>query len=161
MKQEFFQEFLKKLSDSDFKEIYNCRGKHNQLGFAYQMFFVKINNYFPKQKPFELIDDILNLASFRLDIESHLIIEYQKHREHISRHQKQIKSYLRLKSFDDKENDQLCDFLFEASKQIEQTNILYLKANQYLRETSILKPSDDTIYRMKNVILNWKILIWL
>lgn len=147
MKQDFSKENLK-LTDSDLKEIYNCRGKHNKLGFAYQICFVKINNYFPKQRPLEIINEILNLISLKLDIEISLIFEYQKHREHIARHQKQIKAYLKLKSFGKKESDQLCEFLFETSKQIEQSSILYLKANSYLREERILKPSDDTINRI-------------
>ncbi|WP_410521416.1 DUF4158 domain-containing protein [Candidatus Tisiphia endosymbiont of Parasteatoda lunata] len=36
------------LQQDDLNKIQQCRGKHNKLGYAYQLIFVKLLNYFPK-----------------------------------------------------------------------------------------------------------------
>lgn len=80
-----------KLSREDFKKIRTYRGQHNRLGFAYQLVFVQVLNYFPKQKPLEIIEDILLFAALQLDIDKTHIAEYLKHQSHIARHQEHIR----------------------------------------------------------------------
>ena len=44
----------------DLAEVQGCRRAHNQLGFAYQVGFVRLLNRFPKQEPpFEVLDELL------------------------------------------------------------------------------------------------------
>ena len=44
------------LDTMDLEEVHRCRRAHNQLGFAYQVGFVRLLNRFPKQAPFEVLD---------------------------------------------------------------------------------------------------------
>ena len=59
---------LGRLQLDDFNRISQCRGKHNRLGYAYQLIFVKLLNNFPKIKPFEIIDEIIFRDNFLLFI---------------------------------------------------------------------------------------------
>ena len=88
-----------KLTVADIKQVNRCRGCQNILGFAYQLIFVKVLNYFPAQKPFEIIDEILTFAGLQVSIDLENIELYKKHREHIARHQDKIKEYIDLKKF--------------------------------------------------------------
>lgn len=53
-------------------------------------------NYFPKQKPFEIIDEILSFAAMQIRIDKNNISEYSKHRQHIARHQESVREYLQF-----------------------------------------------------------------
>ncbi|TSJ80939.1 MAG: DUF4158 domain-containing protein [Candidatus Cardinium sp.] len=88
------------LTSQDIKRVNQCRRNYNKLGFAYQVIFVKLANYFPKQKPFEIIPEVLNFASLQLNIDELEIISYKKRRETIAEHQEQIRIYLNLIRFD-------------------------------------------------------------
>ena len=137
-----------KLSREDFKKIRTYRGQHNRLGFAYQLVFVRVLNYFPKQKPLEIIEDILLFTALQLDTDKTHIAEYLKHQPHIARHQEHIRRYLSLKSFGIKASSDLSQFLFEEAQRIEATTLLTAKAYEFLKDRHILQPSYDTLQRL-------------
>ncbi len=105
-------------------------------------------NYCPKQKSFEIIADILSFSALQLDVDNKHIIEYLKHRQHIARHQEQIRCYLGLAAFDAKASTELCQFLFEEAQRIEQMTLLLSEAQQFLRTQKIIQPSEDTLQRL-------------
>ena len=59
-------------------EVQGCRRAHNQLGFAYQVGFVRLLNRFPKQEPFEVLDELLLFTGMQLGVDSTLIEEYRR-----------------------------------------------------------------------------------
>ena len=71
----------------DLAEVQGCRRAHNQLGFAYQVGFVRLLNRFPKQEPFEVLDELLLFTSVQLGVDSTLIEESRRRRQTISEHQ--------------------------------------------------------------------------
>jgi len=60
-------------SDKDLNEINQCRQHYTQLGFGYQLVFVKIFNQFPIQNPLEIVDEVVTFVSLQLSIENHHI----------------------------------------------------------------------------------------
>ena len=54
----------------DLAEVQGCRRAHNQLGFAYQVGFVRLLNRFPKQQPFEVLDELLLFTGMQLGVNS-------------------------------------------------------------------------------------------
>lgn len=136
------------LIPQDIKRVYECRRNYNKLGFAYQVIFVKLANYFPKQKPFEVIPEVLTFASLQLNIDECEVIFYKKRRETIAEHQEQIRTYLRLNRFDNQANKLLKKFLFIESCRLEQFGILLVRAEQFLKEHRFLQPASDTLKRI-------------
>ena len=52
------------LNGEDLKPNHHqCRRFHNQLGFAYQVAFVRLFNRFPKQQPFEILDELVSVSA--------------------------------------------------------------------------------------------------
>jgi hypothetical protein len=135
-------------SSDDLEEIAYCRGQHNKLGFAYQLIHARLLNYFPKQSPFEIIEEILLFVSMQLDIETNRIEEYKKYQQHIARHREYIRKYLRLTAFTEDASAQLCEFLFEEAQRLEHTSLLLLEAKQFLRTRLILQPGEDALLRL-------------
>lgn len=116
------------------------------MGFAYQLIYVRLLNYFPKQKPFEIVEEILSFSAMQTGIDKALIKTYSKHRQHISRHQDAIRHYLRLKSFS--VTDNFNNYLLQSAQRIDQITLLIFEAKQFLKTNNILYPSDDTIERL-------------
>jgi len=137
-----------RFSKADVQKIQTYRGKHNKLGFAYQLNYVRIFNCFPKQKPFEIVEEILNLSGLQLDIDILNIKEYIKHRQHIARHQEHIRIYLKLSIFDAEAHKKLVDYLFKKAQQIEQMALLMAEAKAFLRNQHILQPGEYTLERL-------------
>ncbi len=137
-----------KFSPEDLNKIKSYRGAHNRLGFGYQLIYVRVFNFFPKQKPLEIIGEALSFSALQLDVDEQQIHEYAKHRQHIARHQEHIRSYLGLAAFGIKASTKLCEFLFEEAQRIEQMTLLLAEAKRFLREQKILQPSDDTLQRL-------------
>ena len=79
----------------DLAEMQGCRRAHNQLGFAYQVGFVRLLNRFPKQEPFEVLDELPLFTGVQLGVDSTLIEEYRRRRQTISEHQQRITRYRR------------------------------------------------------------------
>jgi TnpA family transposase len=82
----------------------------------------------------------------QIGIDEKQISEYSKHRQHISRHQENIRKYLRLKSF--VISDEIVELLFKSAMQLDQVTLLLSEAKQFLKSNKILFPSDDTLERL-------------
>ena len=91
----------------DLAEVQGCRRAHNQLGFAYQVGFVRLLNHFPKQEPFEVLDELLLFTGMQLGVDSTLIEEYRRRRQTISEHQQRIARYRGLCHFGAEERRRL------------------------------------------------------
>src|SRR5208283_1491428 len=75
------------LTEEDPAQIGKCRRPHNRLGFAYQLAFVRLLNRFPRQQPFEVLDELVSFSAAQLGIEASLIDFYRKRQPTISEHQ--------------------------------------------------------------------------
>jgi hypothetical protein len=136
-----------KLSTTDIEKIHQYRGSHNRIGFAYQLLHVRLLNYFPQQKPFEIVNELLGFAALQIGIDQSCIQEYAKHRQHIARHQEHILSYLKKSVFDKQTSEKLNQYLFEEAQRIEQSTILLNKAKQFLKQLNILQPAETRLQR--------------
>lgn len=145
-----FEQFAKQgqITISDLDQIQQCRRDHNKLGFAYQLAFVRIFNRFPLQQPFEVLDELLSFISIQMNLPGKLIAAYMARQPTLSEHQEAIRQYLALRRPDKEELDLLGKFLFNEACRLEQINALLMKADQFLRENKILKPSEATIKRI-------------
>lgn len=139
---------LASFNTNDIEQINQCRYQHNRLGFGYQLAFVKLSNRFPTQNPFEIVDEVIVYTSIQLGIPSEAIDEYAKRRQTIDEHRERIRKYLSLHRFGESELQQVKQCIFEEACRLEHTNALFVKAEQFLKEKGILKPSDDTIKRL-------------
>lgn len=132
----------------DSSKINQCRGKHNKLGYAYQLIFVKLLNHFPKLVPFEVIDEITTYAALQLSIDSNEINRYQNNIAKISAHRKGITAYLKLQLFDSVAQTKLENFIFEIALRLESHSLLNTQAIIFLRTNNILSPTVDTLNRL-------------
>lgn len=136
------------ITQEDLVEINLCRRQHNRLGFGYQLSFVKLLNRFPVQQPFEIVDNILDYVSVQLTIPATSIHSYVQRRETVAEHQERIRTYLGLTRFGEEVVSLINEFLFQEACRLEQTGALMARAEQFLKEQKILRPSDDTLQRM-------------
>jgi hypothetical protein len=139
---------LGKLSQSDQKVIRQSRQAHTQLGFAYQLAFVRLLKRFPGQRLFEIDDELLTYVSVQLDLPSSLIHTYSKRQPTLSAHRTRIRSYLQLRRLEEPELALLKQFLLEEASRLEQTGALLARAEKYLRAQSIVQPAEDTLRRL-------------
>ena len=138
---------LGRLTQSDTRRIRQCKTLATQLGFSYQLAFVKIRNFFPKQSPLEVEADILYYVAHQLELADSLLNDYEKQRSVIQRHQGKIKQHLELKDFDEAACQLLVQYLQEQSYQTNQLTLLMPKAQCYLKEQHILQPALSTLRR--------------
>jgi hypothetical protein len=61
------------LTEEDFVQLGKCRRAHNRLGFAYQVGFVRLFDRFPKQQPFELLEELVCFSAAQLELDPRLI----------------------------------------------------------------------------------------
>jgi uncharacterized protein DUF4158 len=54
------------LTEEDPAQIGKCRRPHNRLGLAYQLAFVRLLNRFPRQQPFEILDELVSFSAAQL-----------------------------------------------------------------------------------------------
>jgi TnpA family transposase len=139
---------LGKLTPEDLRRIRQCRRNYNRLGFGYQVAFVRLENRFPIQMPFELIDDVLTFVAVQTNIAACEIQEYADRQQTISEHQAQIRDYLSLAPFENAERAKLEAFLFDECCRLEQTAILRLRAREHLRNAGILEPGRSILDRL-------------
>ena len=140
---------LAKLTAEDLEEIERRRRDHNRLGCAYQLAFMRVYNRFPIQRPsFEIDHELLTFVGLQLDVSVGQIDPYHKRQPTLSRHQEQIRLYLRLSRFDEEKQAELEQFLFEEACRLEQMNALLARAEEFLREQGILQPAEDTLQRL-------------
>ena len=86
--------------EADRREIALRRGRHNQLGFAYQVAFVRVLGRFPQQAPLEIDGEILRFAALQLGADAETIHAYAGRQQTVSDHQHRIGEHLRLGAFD-------------------------------------------------------------
>ena len=88
------------IHEADRREIALRRGRHNRLGFAYQVAFVRVLGRFPQQAPLEIDGEILRFAALQLGADAETIHAYAGRQQTVSEHQQRIGEYLRLGAFD-------------------------------------------------------------
>jgi hypothetical protein len=136
------------LTEEDLRQISKCRRPYNRLGFAYQAAFVRLFNRFPRQQPFEVIEELANFSAAQLGFDVSLLEFYRKRQPTISEHQETITRYLRLRHFAHAETVRLEKFVFEESWHLEQTAALKAQAAEFLKEQRILEPAEFRIVRI-------------
>lgn len=136
------------LSAADLAEIRRCRRGRNRLGFAYQLCFVRLLNRFPRQQPFEVVEELASFAGGRLGLEPSLLTLYDERRQTISEHQQRLVAYLGLRSLGDEETSLLESFVFEESCRIEQSSALQARSREFLKDHRILEPAGFRIARI-------------
>ena len=102
----------------DLEEVHRCRRAHNQLGFAYQVGFVRLLNRFLKQESFEVLNELLLFTGVQLGVATNLIDEYRRRRQTISEHQQRITRYRGLRHFAAEERQLLVAFVFDAASRL-------------------------------------------
>jgi TnpA family transposase len=137
-----------RLTGDDLAQIAKCRRSHNRLGFAYQVAFVRLFNRFPKQRPLEVLDELVSFSAAQLEVDGNLIGLYRQRQQTISEHQLAISDYLGLRQFGDADTAQLERFVFEEAWHLEQTTALKAQAAEYLKEQLILEPAEFRIIRI-------------
>jgi hypothetical protein len=137
-----------KLSDVDIERTNTCRGTQSKIGYAYQICYVKLFNRLPPQSPLEILDELAIFVAIQVDIPKDQLHAYALRQPTISEHQEQIRAYLRLEIFSRNIEDALCDYLFQQALQIQETESLFLKATEFLKERRVLNPTDYTIERL-------------
>ena len=75
----------------------------NRLGFAYQRGFVRLLHRFPRQTPFEVLDEWVTFAAVQLGLCASLITSYQQRQQTVSEHQQQLTAYLELRTMGEEE----------------------------------------------------------
>ena len=60
------------MTESELAEVWRCRRAYNQLGFAYQLVFVRFHNRFPTQIPFEVVGEVVLFAAVQLGLDPQL-----------------------------------------------------------------------------------------
>ena len=123
------------------------RGHHNQLGFAYQIAFVRVLGRFPQQAPLEIDGEILRFAALQLGAAAETIHAYARRQQTVSEHQQRIGQYLRLGAFDTVGSERLARFLEDEALRIERTGALLARARAWLRDEHILAPADSVLRR--------------
>jgi hypothetical protein len=131
------------LETQDLTFLSQFRSNYNRLGAAYQLIFIRLLNMLPKQKPFEVVDEIVMYAGLQLGLSSSLMSGYITNSKKISEHQNKILKYLDFNSFDSNLNSKLDAYIFEQAFQYEQLSLLLLKGNQFLRKHKSLIPTGN------------------
>ncbi len=138
---------IARFSEQDLQVIRQRRQSHNQLGFGYQLAFVRLLNRFPTQAPFETIVEIAAFVSLQLLIDEADIHLYGYRQKTVSGHQEFIRQYLNLRHFSTAITDTEI-FIYQQSFSSEQTSALMGRVREYLKNQQILEPALDTLKRI-------------
>ena len=122
--------------------------RHNRLGFAYQVGFVRLFNRFPAQQPLEVCDEVLHFVSIQVGTDEARIADYAPWQHTTSEHQKRIRDYLKLVVFDAGQSKALERFVFEESCRLEQTASLLARAREFLKGRRALFPAESVLLRL-------------
>ena len=133
--------------EEDRRQIAQRRRGHNQLGFAYQIAFVRVLGRFPRQEPLELDEEILRFAALQLGTSPDAIGAYAERRQTVSEHQQRIRSHLKLRAFDADTADELARFLEGEALRLDRTASLLGRARGWLRDERILAPATYVLRR--------------
>ena len=126
----------------DMAAINTRRQAHTQLGFAYQLAFVRLTHQFPAQQPLEIIDELLTYVGAQLDIPTAKIALYQQRRATITEQRQTILEHLGLRRLGEAEMKMLEEFLFAEATRLEQTGPLIIQAKQFLWRKGRNRPSS-------------------
>ena len=133
--------------EEDRRQIAQRRRGHNQLGFAYQIAFVRVLGRFPRQEPLEIDEEILRFAALQLGTSPDAIGAYAERRQTVSEHQQRIRSHLKLRAFDADTADELARFLEGEALRLDRTASLLGRARGWLRGERILAPATYVLRR--------------
>ena len=133
--------------EEDRRQIAQRRRGHNQLGFAYQIAFVRVLGRFPRQEPLEIDEEILRFAALQLGTSPDAIGAYAERRQTVSEHQQRIRSHLKLRAFDADTADELARFLEGEALRLDRTASLLGTARGWLRDERILAPATYVLRR--------------
>jgi len=136
------------LQPEDFDEIGKRRRSRNRFGFAYQLGFVRLLNRFPRQSPFEVLDELVTFTAVQLDLSATLIASYQQRQQTVSEHQQQITTYLDLRTLGEEDMPALEAFLFEQACRLERSAALEQRAQEFLKASRVLRPGQSTLLRI-------------
>lgn len=92
--------------------------------------------------------ELLTYVSVQLAIPAEAIELYQQRQQTMAEHRATILEYLGLRRFGEVEIKELEAFLFTEACRLEQTGPLMLQAKQFLKDSGILFPADDTLRRL-------------
>ena len=138
---------LGKLTSEEIRLVLTRKTAVNRLGFTYQLIFVKIHNYFPKQSPFEIEMTIVNYAAAQISLPNQLITDYQDKLRVIRSHQGIIKAALGLQDFNEDNQTLIECYITHQAEQTDQVSLLVPKLQCYLKENHILQPALSTLRR--------------
>jgi TnpA family transposase len=138
---------LARFSDQDLVIIRQRRRAYNQLGFAYQLAFVRLLNRFPIQEPLEINQEILAFVSLQSGVPEQELQQYQHRQATISEHQELIRRYLNLRPFSTAITETE-DFTFQLAFSLEQTSALTARLREFLKAEHILEPALNTLQRI-------------
>ena len=133
--------------EADRREIARRRGRHTQLGFAYQVAVVRVLGRCPRQAPLEIDGEILRFAALQLGADAETIHAYAGRQQTVSAHQQRIGEYRRLRTFDAAAGERLARFLEDAALRLERTASLLARARAWLRDEHVLAPADSVLRR--------------
>ena len=133
--------------EADRREIALRRGRHNRLGFAYQVAFVRVLGRFPQQAPLEIDGEILRFAALQLGADAETIHAYAGRQQTVSEHQQRIGEYLHLSAFDAAGSERLARFLEDEALRLERTASLLVRARAWLRDEHVLAPAATVLRR--------------
>ncbi len=136
------------LTAEDIGIIKQRRLPSTRLGFAYQLVYVRLVNYFPAQQPMEIEEDLLTYVALQLGIQKEEIERYQQRQPTITEHRQLVLTHLGLTRFEDAAKEPLESFLLEEATRVERIGALLQRAKQFLEETNVLFPSDYTLRRL-------------
>lgn len=139
---------LTKFTAKELVLIHQRRKKRNQLGFAYQLAYVKLHNRLPTQQPLELVAELVQYVSLQLGLKVDFLNAYSKRQSTISEHQNQIRIYLKLSKYGEPDTLKIEQFIFEQACGLEQTHALLSLVRDFLRNHSILEPAESTLRRL-------------
>ena len=133
----------------DVVEIVRRRRDYNRLGFAYQLAFVRLAHRFPALQPMvEFLPALLTFVGVQLEIPTELIRDYARRQATVTKHRQAIMRYLGVSYFEKAGSQSLAKFLFDEACRLEQTGPLLNRARNFLREQSILFPSEEVLRRI-------------
>ena len=116
-------------------------GRHNRLGFAYPVAFVRVPGRFPQQAPLEIDGEILRFAALQLGADAETIHAYAGRQQTVAEHQQRIGEYLRRGAFDAAGSERLARFLEDEALRLERTASLLARARAWLRDEHVLAPA--------------------
>ena len=133
--------------EADRREIARRRSRHNQLGFAHQVAFVRVLGRFPQQAPVEIDGETLRFAALQLGADAETIYAYAGRQQTVSDHQHRIGEYLRLGAFDAAGSERLARFLEDEALRLKRTASLLARARAWLHDEHVLAPGDSVLRR--------------